>query len=81
MDNPSADPRIRVLVVDDEAVPRQADDPETWRAWLQPLYRRDAFVARYGVLPYVEDLVPDLESKQAQPPSVAYVRETPFAST
>ncbi len=56
-----------------DAVPREADDPETWRAWLQPLYRSEAFVARYGVLPYVEDLVPDLESKEAQPPSVAYV--------
>lgn len=57
----------------DEAVPREADDAEHWRAWLQPLYRRDEFVARYGVLPYVEDLVPDLASKEAQPPSVAYV--------
>ncbi len=57
----------------DEAMPRETDDAEAWRDWLQPLYRRDPFVARYGVLPYVEDLVPDLTSKQAQPPSVAYV--------
>jgi len=57
----------------DECVPREADDAETWRAWLQPLYRREAFIARYGTLPYVEDLVPDLASKEAQPPSVAYV--------
>jgi eukaryotic-like serine/threonine-protein kinase len=57
----------------DAAVPRHADDAENWRAFLQPLYRRDAFVARYGVLPYVEDLVPDLASKEAQPQSVAYV--------
>jgi phosphate/phosphite/phosphonate ABC transporter binding protein len=57
----------------DEAVPRQADDAEHWRAWLQALYRREAFVTRFGVLPYVEDLVPDLASKEAQPSSVAYV--------
>ena len=57
----------------DDAVPRQADDAEHWRGWLQTLYRREAFVTRYGVLPYVEDLVPDLASKEAQPPSVAYV--------
>ncbi|HEU4616259.1 MAG TPA: serine/threonine-protein kinase [Kofleriaceae bacterium] len=57
----------------DAAVPREADDIEHWRDWLQPLYRSDAFVARYGVLPYVEDLVPDLSSKEAQPSSVAYV--------
>ena len=57
----------------DEAVPRQADDAEHWRTWLQATYRREAFVNRYGVLPYVEDLVPDLVSKEAQPPSVAYV--------
>jgi serine/threonine-protein kinase len=58
----------------DEAVPRQADDAEHWRTWLQNLYRRESFVQRYGVLPYVEDLVPDLEAKPAhQPPSVAYV--------
>jgi serine/threonine-protein kinase len=57
----------------DEAVPRQADDPEHWRSALQSLYRREAFVTRYGVLPYVEDLVPELTSKEGQPPSVAYV--------
>lgn len=57
----------------DDAVPRQADDVEHWRAWLQPLYRSEPFIARYGTLPYVEDLVPDLASKPAQPPSVAYV--------
>jgi serine/threonine-protein kinase len=57
----------------DEAVPKQADETEQWRSWLQGLYRREAFVARYGVLPYVEDLVPELEAKEAQPPSVAYV--------
>lgn len=57
----------------DEAVPRQADDAEHWRDFIQPLYRREAWVARYGVLPYVEDLVPELTSKEAQPPSVAYV--------
>jgi phosphate/phosphite/phosphonate ABC transporter binding protein len=57
----------------DEAVPKQADESDYWRDWLQGLYRREPFVARYGVLPYVEDLVPDLEAKTAQPPSVAYV--------
>src|SRR3954469_22457843 len=57
----------------DEAVPKQADDSDYWRDWLQGLYRSEPFVARYGVLPYVEDLVPDLEAKTAQPPSVAYV--------
>jgi eukaryotic-like serine/threonine-protein kinase len=57
----------------DEAVPRQADDAEQWRTFVQSLYRSEPFVARYGVLPYVEDLVPDLASKEAQPPSVAYV--------
>jgi len=56
----------------DEAVPRRADDADYWRDWLQGLYRREAFVARYGVLPYVEDLVPDLEAKQTTAP-VAYV--------
>jgi phosphate/phosphite/phosphonate ABC transporter binding protein len=57
----------------DKAVPRQADDVDHWRTWLQGLYRREAFVARYGLLPHVEDLVPDLETRQAMPPSVAYV--------
>jgi serine/threonine-protein kinase len=57
----------------DKAVPRQADDVDYWRTWLQGLYRREAFVARYGLLPHVEDLVPDLETRQPQPPSVAYV--------
>ncbi|HEX5061127.1 MAG TPA: phosphate/phosphite/phosphonate ABC transporter substrate-binding protein, partial [Kofleriaceae bacterium] len=57
----------------DQVVPRQADDAEHWRSFLQPLYRRETFVTRYGVLPYVEDLVPDLSEKEAQPPSVAYV--------
>ncbi|HUS32481.1 MAG TPA: serine/threonine-protein kinase, partial [Kofleriaceae bacterium] len=58
----------------DEAEPKQADDAEFWRGWLQGLYRREPFISRYGVLPYVEDLVPELETKQAaQPPSVAYV--------
>ena len=57
----------------DDAEPRRADDAEFWRDWLQGLYRRESFIARYGVLPYVEDLVPDLDAKQAQPPSVAYV--------
>ena len=57
----------------DAAVPRQTDDADHWRAWLQGLYRREAFVGRYGVLPYVEDLVAGIESKPVQPPSVAYV--------
>ncbi len=57
----------------DKAVPRQADDAEHWRNFVQQLYRREAFVTRFGVLPYVEDLVPDLESKEAQPQAVAYV--------
>jgi serine/threonine-protein kinase len=57
----------------DEAVPREADDQEQWRTAVQSLYRREAFVTRYGTLPYVEDLVPELTSKEAQPPSVAYV--------
>jgi serine/threonine-protein kinase len=57
----------------DDAVPREADDVEHWRGFLQTLYRRDAFVARYGVLPYLEDLVPELSEKQAQATSVAYV--------
>ncbi len=57
----------------DAAVPREADDAEHWRFWLQNLYRQEAFMARYGALPYVEDLVPDLEAKPSQPPSVAYV--------
>ena len=51
----------------------QADDAEHWREWLQSLYRRESFVTRFGMLPYVEDLVPELESKEAQPTSVAYV--------
>jgi phosphate/phosphite/phosphonate ABC transporter binding protein len=57
----------------DEAVPRQADDQEQWRTAVQGLYRREAFITRFGMLPYVEDLVPELASKEAQPPSVAYV--------
>ncbi len=57
----------------DEAVPREADDVEHWRTFLQPLYRSDAFIARYGVLPYVEDLVPELSEKEANATSVAYV--------
>jgi eukaryotic-like serine/threonine-protein kinase len=57
----------------DEAVPRQADDTDHWRTWLQGLYRREAWSTRYGVLPYLEDLVPDLEAREAQPTSVAYV--------
>src|SRR5262245_48806931 len=55
----------------DEAVPKQADDADHWRDWLQGLYRREGFITRYGVLPYVEDLVPELEARPAvQPPSV-----------
>jgi eukaryotic-like serine/threonine-protein kinase len=57
----------------DEALPRQADDADQWRDWLQSMYRREPFVVRYGVLPYVEDLVPDLAARPAQPSSVAYV--------
>jgi eukaryotic-like serine/threonine-protein kinase len=57
----------------DDIVPREADDAEAWRDWLQALYRREGFVARFGVLPYVEDLVPELTEKQATAPSVAYV--------
>jgi phosphate/phosphite/phosphonate ABC transporter binding protein len=56
----------------DEAVPRRADDADYWRGWLQGLYRREPFVARYGVLPYVEDLVPDLDAKPSTAP-FAYV--------
>lgn len=56
----------------DEAVPRKADDADHWREWLQGLYRREPFVTRYGVLPYVEDLVPDLDAKSSTAP-FAYV--------
>ena len=57
----------------DAAVPRQADDADFWRAWLQDLYKRDEFVTRFGVLPHVEDLVPGLEPQAANPSPVAYV--------
>ena len=57
----------------DAAVPRQADDADHWRAWLQQQYRRPEFIARFGTLPYVEDLVSELPSELPRPPSVAYV--------
>lgn len=57
----------------DEAVPRQADDVEHWRGWLQAQYRRDAFVARFGVLPHVEDLVENLQPEPPKAPAAAYV--------
>jgi phosphate/phosphite/phosphonate ABC transporter binding protein len=57
----------------DEAVPREVDDAEVWRTFLQPLYRRDAFVARYGNLPYIEELVPELQPAATEPSPVAYV--------
>ena len=57
----------------DEAVPRQADDAEMWRTFVHDVYRRDAFVARFGVLPHIEDLVPDLHPAPAPESGVAYV--------
>ncbi|MBA3458306.1 MAG: phosphate/phosphite/phosphonate ABC transporter substrate-binding protein [Deltaproteobacteria bacterium] len=57
----------------DAAVPRQADDADFWRSWLQELYTRDPFVTRFGVLPHVEDLVPGLEPQASSPSPVAYV--------
>ena len=57
----------------DAAVPRQLDDAEVWRDFLQQLYRRDAFVARYGALPYIEELVPGLHPSPGEPSPVAYV--------
>ena len=56
----------------DAAVPREADDTDFWRQWLQDLYRREAFVSRFGVLPHVEDLVPELRPEPQQP-SAAYI--------
>ena len=57
----------------DEAVPKQADDVEMWRELVAEVYRRDAFVARYGVLPHIEDLVPELHPAPAPANPVAYV--------
>lgn len=57
----------------DAIVPRQADDAEVWREFIQTSYRRDAFIARFGTLPHVEDLVPELESKSEAANAVAYV--------
>ncbi len=62
---------FRTLI--DAAVPRQADDAEHWRTWLQGLFRREAFISRYGLLPHVEDLVPDLITREVVAPAVAYV--------
>jgi len=57
----------------DAAVPRQADDADVWRSWLQELYRDEVFVARFGTLPHVEDLVPDLAPEPPAQNQVAYV--------
>jgi serine/threonine-protein kinase len=57
----------------DTAVPRHADDAEQWRAFVQDLYRREPWVARYGTLPYVEDLQSELQPEPANQSSVAYV--------
>jgi phosphate/phosphite/phosphonate ABC transporter binding protein len=57
----------------DVAVPRQADDADVWRSWLQDLYRDEVFVARFGTLPHVEDLVPDLAPEPPAQNQVAYV--------
>lgn len=57
----------------DDAVPREIDDAEHWRVFLQQFYRRDTFVARYGALPYIEDLMPELQPEPSSPSSVAYV--------
>jgi phosphate/phosphite/phosphonate ABC transporter binding protein len=65
----AADVRARL----DEAVPRQLDDADVWRGFLQKLYRSDAFVARYGTLPYIEELVPELQPAATEPSPVAYV--------
>ena len=62
---------LRALI--DDAVPRQADDPAMWRNFIQSAMRHDAFVARYGVLPWVEDIVPDLAPEPAPASAVAYV--------
>ncbi len=56
----------------DAAVPRQADDVDFWRHWLQVLYKRDELIARFGVLPHVEDLVPELRSAPPET-SAAYI--------
>jgi len=57
----------------DAAVPRQADDVDFWRGWLQGLFKRDEFVTRFGLLPHVEDLVPGIEPHGGRPSPVAYV--------
>ncbi len=57
----------------DAAIPRQADDADFWRGWLQGLFKRDEFVTRFGLLPHVEDLVPGIEPQGSQPSPVAYV--------
>ena len=57
----------------DAAVPREADDIDYWRRFLQELYRRDQFVQRFGTLPHVEDLVPELAPDSIEAPTVAYI--------
>src|SRR5262249_27696409 len=57
----------------DAAVPREADDATMWRDFIHASYRNDAFMARYGALPHIEDLVPELEPEPAAPSAVAYV--------
>ncbi len=57
----------------DAAVPRQADDIDYWRQFLQDFYKRDEFVARFGTLPHVEDLVPELAADSIESPAVAYI--------
>jgi serine/threonine-protein kinase len=46
----------------DEVMPRRADDAEQWRSFVQSVYQRERFIARYGLLPHIEDLIPDIES-------------------
>ena len=62
---------FRVLL--DEAVPKQADDAEMWRSFVYNIYRRELFVSRFGVLPHIEDLVPELHPEPAPASGVAYV--------
>ena len=57
----------------DAAVPRLGDDLAYWREFVLSVYRDEAFVTRFGALPHVEDLVPELAPEPPGTSAVAYV--------
>jgi phosphonate transport system substrate-binding protein len=49
------------------------EDKDYWKDFIRTVYADEGFVNRFGTLPHVEDLHPDLGPDAANPSSVAYV--------